>query len=177
MARKLSLIILIITVLSLALSLTSCNTAGENLVDGLHGILPDRDSGALWEHVHNFVDWAAEKMDSLFSFEWAKTIWEWLDNTFGITDKMEQSRIAIDLIQTGDFKNILEGLEILFGCGILLLLLGLLAIIAIAIAVVIEVCGEILFIVLIAILIPLVLIAAVIGIVWVIVPFFASISN
>ena len=171
MAKKLSLILLIITVLSLAFSLTSCNTAGENLVDGLHGILPDRDSGALWEHVHNFVDWAAEKMDSLFSFEWAKTIWEWLDNTFGITDKMEQSRI--DLIQTGDFKNILEGLEILFGCGILLLLLGLLAIIAIAIAVVIEVCGEILFVAVIAIAIPVVLILAILGFVEVVLPIFS----
>ena len=173
MAKKLSLILLIITVLSLAFSLTSCNTAGENLVDSLHGILPDRDSGALWEHVHNFVDWAAEKMNSLFSFEWAKTIWEWLDNTFGITDKMEQSRIAIDLIQTGDFKNILEGLEILFGCGILLLLLGLLAIIAIAIAVVIEVCGEILFVAVIAIAIPVVLILAILGFVNVVLPIFS----
>ena len=173
MARKLSLIILIITVLSLAFSLTSCNTTSEDIADSLHGILPDRDSGALWEHVHNFVDWAAEKMNSLFSFEWAKTIWEWLDNTFGITDKMEQSRIAIDLIQTGDFKNILEGLEILFGCGILLLLLGLLAIIAIAIAVVIEVCGEILFVAVIAIAIPVVLILAILGFVNVVLPIFS----
>ena len=170
MARKLSLIILIITVLCLAFSLTSCDAASEDFADSLHGFLPDRDSSVIAEYAHRFVDWAAEEMSSLFSFDWAKSIWEWLDNTFGITDKMEQSRIALELIKTGDFKNILEGLEILFGCGILLLLLGLLAIVAIAIAIVIEVCGEILFIALLIILIPAILIAAILGFVYVILP-------
>ena len=116
-------------------------------------------------------------MSSLFSFDWAQSIWEGLDNTFGITDKMEQSRIALELIKTGDFKNILEGLEILFGCGILLLLLGLLVIITIAIAVVIEVLGNILTVVLVTIVIPAILIVAVIGIVFVVVAGLAASSN
>ena len=170
MARKLSLIILIITVLCLAFSLTSCDAASEDFADSIHGFLPDRDSSPIAEYAHRFVDWAAKEMSSLFSFDWAKSIWESLDNTFGITDKMEQSRIALELIKTGDFKNILEGLEILFGCGILLLLLGLLAIVAIAIAIVIEVCGEILFMVLLIIISPAILIAAILGFVYVILP-------
>ena len=177
MARKLSLIILIITVLCLAFSLTSCDAVSEDFADSIHEFLPDRDSSPIAEYAHRFVDWAAKEMSSLFSFDWAKSIWEGLDNTFGITDKMEQSRIALELIKTGDFKNILEGLEILFGCGILLLLLGLLVIITIAIAVVIEVLGNILTVVLVTIVIPAILIVAVIGIVFVVVAGLAASSN
>ena len=177
MARKLSLIILIITVLCLAFSLTSCDATSEDFADSLHGFLPDRDSSVIAEYAHRFVDWAAEEMSSLFSFDWAKSIWEWLDNTFGITDKIEQSRIAFELIKTGDFKNILEGLEILFGCGILLLLLGLLVIVTVAIAVVIEVLGNILTFVLVAIVIPVILIVAVVAIALFVMSALAASSN
>ena len=170
MARKLSLIILIITVLCLAFSLTSCDAASEDFADSLHGILPDRDSSVIAEYAHRLVDWAAENISSLFSFDWAKSIWERLDNTLGITNKIEQTNTAFELMGTGNFKDFLEGLEILFGCGILLLLLGLLAIVAIAIAIVIEVCGEILFMALLIIIIPAILIAAILGFVYVILP-------
>lgn len=172
MARKLSLILLIITILSLAFSLTSCNTAGENFVDSLHGFLPERGSSTIADYAHRFLDWAAEKLESLFSFNWAKSIWEGLDNALGVTDKIEQSRTAIELIKTGNFKNIIEGLEILFGCGILLLILGLLVIIAVAVAIVIETCGEILFIAFLIIAIPVILISAIVGLVEVIIPKF-----
>ena len=177
MARKLSLIILIITVLCLAFSLTSCDATSEDLADSIHEILPDRDSSVIAEYAHRLVDWAAENISSLFSFDWAKSIWERLDNTLGITNKIEQTNTAFELMGTGNFKDFLEGLEILFGCGILLLLLGLLVIITIAIIVVIEVLGNILTVVLVTIVIPAIVIVAVIAIVFVVVAGLASSSN
>jgi hypothetical protein len=162
MVRKLSLVILIITVLSLALSLTSC--------DSISAILPPPDSNPAAETAHNIINWITEQFENLFSFDWTKSIWEWIDTTLGVTDKVDQTRAAIDLIKTGNFSNIITGIGTIFSCGILLLVLGLLVISAIVIAVLIELFGKILLTILGIVLGVAVLGLAIMGFVFVILP-------
>ena len=162
MVRKLSLVILIITVLSLALSLTSC--------DSISAILPASDSNPAAEAANNIINWITEQFKNLFSFDWTKSIWEWIDTTLGVTDKVDQTRAAIDLIKTGNFSNIITGIGTIFSCGILLLVLGLLVISAIVIAVFIELFGKILLTILGIVLGVAVLGLAIMGFVFVILP-------
>ena len=172
MARKLSLIILIITVLSLVFSLTSCNSVGENVTNSLTAILPDKDSSPIAEAAHDLANWIGDQLSSFLSFDWAKSIWQWLDTTLHITHMINQTGEAVDLIKTGDFMNIISGIGTIFSCGVLLLILGLLAIIAVILAIFIEFCGEVIFAVLSIVLGIVVLILAVIGFIYVILPQF-----
>ena len=172
MAKKLSLIFLIITVLSLAFSLTSCDSVGENITNSLTKILPDKDSSPIAEAAHEITDWIGEQFSAFLSFDWAKSIWEWLDTTLGITDKLDQFREAIDLIKTGELQNMISGIGTILSCGVLLLILGLLAVAAIVVAIFIELCGEVLLIALSIVLIAVVLILAILGFVFVILPKF-----
>ena len=170
MTRKLSLIILMITLLSLVFSLTSCNSVGENITNSLTAALPDKDSSPIAEAAHNLVNWIGDQLSSFLSFDWAKSIWQGLDTTFGITHKINQTGEAIDLIKTGDFMNIISGIGTIISCGILLLILGLLAVIAVILAILIEFCGEVIFVVFCAVAGIAVLILAALGFIFVIIP-------
>ena len=60
MARKLSLVLLIVMILSMALSLTSCDAVGGTVADTLTSILPDPNSSSVAKLAHDLVRWIGE---------------------------------------------------------------------------------------------------------------------
>ena len=170
MIRKISLILLAVTLFTFAFSLTSCESTGQGIVNSITSILPAEDSSSIAKAAHDLTDWIGQQFSSFLTFDWAKKVWNWLDTTFGITEKYNQAKGAIELIKTGKFQNILTGLTTLLGCGIILLVLGALAVATVIIAIIVDVFGNFLFAVLSIALLIVVLILAVLGFVAVVLP-------
>ena len=171
MIRKISLLLLVVTIFTFAFSLTSCEAVGSGIEGALTSILPDKNSSDIAKTAHDLTKWIGDQFSSFFSFNWAKRAWNWLDTTLGITEKFEQAKGAIELIKTGEFKNILTGLTTIFGCGVILLILGALALLSIVIAIIIELFAEVILIGLGIVLMVVVLVLAVLGFIFVVLPF------
>ena len=170
MIRKISLFLLIVTLFTFAFSLTSCESTGDGITNSLTSILPEEDSSAIAKAAHDLTDWIGRQFSSFLTFDWAKKAWNWLDSNLGITEKFNQAKEAIALIKTGEFKNIITGLTTIFGCGLILLILGALALVSVVVAILIELFAEILLIVLGVALIVVVLVLAILGFIFVILP-------
>lgn len=169
MTRKISLLLLLVTIFTFAFSMTSCE-ASDTVINGLVSILPEENSSKVAEFAHDLVDQVEHLLDEIFSFRWAKQAWSWIDSKLGITDKYNQTTHAIELIKTGKFSNILEGLTVIFGCGILLVVLGAIALAVVLIAIIVDVIGGVVLSIIFVLLIIAILILAVLGFVFVLLP-------
>lgn len=172
MTRKLTLFLLIITIMCFSLSLTSCKAESDDLTNSLTSILPAEDSSEVAKIAHDMTDWIGQQFENFLKFDWAIKAWNWFDSTFGIVDKVQQTGEAIELIKTGEFNNILAGLTTIFGCGIILIIAAFFAFGAILVTILIEFIVQILLIIFSALLIVVVLLLAVVGFVFVILPKF-----
>ena len=170
MIRKISLFLLIVTIFTLAFSMTSCGSVGSDVGETVSNFLPDKNSSDIAKMAHEITEWLGNQFDSFFKFEWAKNVWMWLDSTFQITVKVNQIGEGIELIKTGEWNNVLEGIKTILGCGLLLIILGILVLVSLLLAVVIEVVAEIVLIAIGVILILFVIILAIIGFVVAVLP-------
>lgn len=170
MTKKLSIALLAIILLSLVLSLTSCAATGDSIIDALYKILPDENSSEIAEVAHKLTEWLSDQFDAFLKFEWAKDVWRWIDSTFGISDKFEQTASAFELIKTGDFNNILSGLGTILTSGVVLVIFGILALVVVAISVLVDFIVEILLAVLSIVLIVAVVLLAIVGFIYILVP-------
>lgn len=87
-----------------------------------------------------------------------------------MVDKFQQTKTAFDLIKTGEFKKIIEGISIIFGCGIVALLGAAVALVFVLVAIIVELCAEVLLFVLLVALGIVVLFLAVLGFIYVVLP-------
>jgi hypothetical protein len=170
MVRKISLLLLLFTLFVFAFSMTSCESTGEEVGGFFTSILPDKESSEIAKVAHDIVDWMTQQFKTFFKFEWAKKAWNWVDDTFKITEKVNQTKEAWALIKTGNFNNIIEGITTIFGCGIILVIGAALALVAILIAVVVDLVAEALLVVLLVVLGIAVFVLAIIGFVVAVLP-------
>ena len=170
MTRKISLLLLVFTLFTFAFSLASCESTGDGVGNAFTSILPAEDSSKIAELTHNLVDWISEQFKEFFNFEWAKKAWNWIDDTFGVTEKFGQTKEAWALIKTGNFKNIMSGLSTIFGCGIIMLIGAALALVGVIVAIFVELFAELLLFALLIALGIAVVVLAVIGFVVAVLP-------
>ncbi|MBR2381226.1 MAG: hypothetical protein IKA84_01875 [Clostridia bacterium] len=67
MTKKISFLLLIVTLLGLTFSLTSCEATSNGVEGFLTSILPDENSSKIAQTAHNIVDWIATKIKTFLN--------------------------------------------------------------------------------------------------------------
>lgn len=164
MMKRISLFILIITILAVVLTCTSCSAEGEggSFVSSLLDFFPE-DGGAITDTAHNVGAFIEDAFNNFLSFDWAKQAWSWLDASFGISEKAASTQEAFGLITSGNLGNLIKGFGMLISSGVILVIIAVIVIVVIILTIIFELIMELITIVLailgIAVLLGLVILA------------------
>ena len=140
--KRISSILLIITLLVLAIAMTSCD-GNTNIVEDLLTDVPEGEN-AFGDMMH----WVGDHLNTMFkdflSFNWVNSAIEWCDNTFEITKSINLLGQAFELIQEGNPANILEAVGIVFGRISLLFFAFVAGVLVLALTLAVEILADVL---------------------------------
>ena len=130
--KRLSTILLLVLIVTMAFSLTSCGGVKGTIVDMLLENYPE-EGHAIIELTHELGDQLNGMIDNFLEFEWAKAAWHWANDFFGITKSIQSIKGGVEAISKGEdiFQAILSmvtGVSILFVGGALLVVVILVSV-------------------------------------------------
>ena len=131
--KRLSTVLLLILIVAMAFSLTSCAEGQNTIVDILLENYPE-EGNAIVELAHQLGDQLNAMIDNFLTFEWAEIAWNWANDFFGITRSIDAIKTGVDAISRGEdvfqsIINMITGVSVLFVGGVLLLASVLIAIV------------------------------------------------